>query len=302
MNKQLTFKDYIWGIVFVLLLICIVASFFLGVKVGRDTTEQRYEHLVIAQNEIPDEMKNYNQQQLVSFYHNIYLPYREFAKKWFEQIEAFELRKHTIDPAASLRELEKLAERQYEEMQDITFPETSPKLVSAHENYMKSLHLFAQAAGKSSLKRLNGSELLEALEKDDFVTEARAYALQGQADYFESIVHWHRLTDETVTLPETIDDVPLDHWSTMPLTVKNWLVSAVMTELDAFANVYPQDVSLNIDALIETGQVARMNFQSVPEVVDTLIHTRAVRLNDFAAQKDRFYARETLPQLPFFSE
>lgn len=302
MNKQLTFKDYLWSLVFFLLLICIIASFFLGVKVGKDTTERRYEHLVGAQSELPDDSTSYAQQHLVSFYHNIYLPYREFSNKWFEDLDKIELRKHTVDPAAVLRELEKLAQRQYEEMQDVHFPETSPKLKSAHENYMKSLHLFAKAMGKSSLKRLNGSELIAALEQDEFVAEARSYALQAQEDYFQSIVEWHRLADGNVKVPESLDQVTLAEWNEMPLTVKNWLVTVAMKQLDAFANVYPQDVSLNIDILIENGQAARMNLETVQEIVDMLIHTRAVRLNDFIALKDRYYAHETLPQLPFFTE
>ncbi len=47
---------------------------------GKENTEEKYDRFFSQQEEIPLELTAYHQQHLVSFYHTIYLSYRDFQK------------------------------------------------------------------------------------------------------------------------------------------------------------------------------------------------------------------------------
>jgi len=62
----------------------------------------------------------------------------------------------------------------------------------------------------------------------------------------------------------------------------------------------PQDLTARIDAFIASGQAGKMKLKTVGAVAELLTRTEAVRDADFLQLKNRFYADQLLPQLPFF--
>ena len=87
MEKRLNRTDLGFSLMFLLMLIIAVGAFFYGVKVGGDRvrTEQTEAAAVekakaASAASLPSA---YQQQDLVSFYHTVFLAYREFENEWF---------------------------------------------------------------------------------------------------------------------------------------------------------------------------------------------------------------------------
>src|SRR5690554_1914010 len=110
--KRLSRSDYIFSLIFIFMFVCVIGAFFYGLKLGKENTETKYEDMLKIEEEMPLELTAYHQQYLVSFYHTIYLPYRDYQKKWFEHMNSIEMRSNTVDPQSIFKELMKLSDTQ----------------------------------------------------------------------------------------------------------------------------------------------------------------------------------------------
>jgi len=304
MNKRLNRSDYILSLLIVFLLVCVSGAFFFGVNIGTSRAEARFASLLASQEEASKKPGAYDQQHLVSFYHTIYSPYREFTNRWFDQLK--ELDQPSVDASAVMKELAKAADDKYGEISKSTTSETSPLLGEAHQNLMKGLKLFADSAKKfqSKANSMHPSVLLTELDKDAFFREAKKFSLQGQQQYYTAIVKWNETVDKQVKGVSLLDQPALtpQDWSQMSLNVKNSYVSSILWKDSRFMPLYPQDLTVRIDEMISSGQVKKLNLDDVQSIVDLLDDTNAARKGDFLSRKDRWYGGETMPQLPFFYE
>src|SRR5690606_27528017 len=84
MGKRLTISDYLFAFLFIFMFFCIIVAFFYGVDVGNKRAAEHYEQLLKAQTAepLPEELSSYHQQHLVSFYYNVYYPFRTFQSSW----------------------------------------------------------------------------------------------------------------------------------------------------------------------------------------------------------------------------
>jgi hypothetical protein len=305
MNKRLTGSDYLFTLIFIFMIILAVCAFFFGIKIGHDKAASNYDHLIMKQQQLPHELIAYHQQYLVSFYHTIYTPYQEFQKKWFDHIHAIEY-SSSVDPSSILRELGRLSGEKYESTLTKTMPDSSPLLKSSHENYLKSLKLFNEAAKRiqSRAALLSRVALVAEIQYDAFFQEAKNFALQAQSQYYSAIVQWHINLESNVISAEGLSkfELPLDEWNGLPLNVKNEYVALYLLDHKQFLAFKPQDLSSRIDEMIRSEQTKRLNLAHVTQVIDMLLVTGAVRNGDFNYGKSRWYAEEFLPQLPFFFE
>ena len=85
MNNRTSRTQMLYTLGFLFFLIAAFAAFFTGVKVGADKTEAKYEQQKSAE-ESKEYSESYQQQDLVTFYHNVFLPYREFKRNWNNQM------------------------------------------------------------------------------------------------------------------------------------------------------------------------------------------------------------------------
>ncbi len=302
MNKKLGRVDYFLTLGFILVLICIMGAFFFGYQMGMDRTEEKY---AIAEEALADEpiYTAYDQQYLVSFYHTVLTPYREFQNKWFAYSHSLQTGTSTADPRAVARELAKLAENQHAKLTQVSMPNSSPLLQDAQTNYLRSLKLFAEGFQNIDLDSRNADELLELMNQDNYLAEARAFALQGQRDYYASMVKWNEGFDVNVNADQLFAaaNPTIEQWQTMNLIAKNYTASRQLYENRLFEPFYPQDAAARIDRLLETDQADKLGVANVREFVQLLSDTEAIRENDFSSNQDSLYAEEVLPQLPFFS-
>lgn len=305
MNKSLNRSDYFLSLIFVFLLVCVAGAFFFGVEIGQRRAETKYTTLMAKEADLAKKPGAYEQQQLVSFYHTIYEPYRAFTDLWFDKMNALAPQGGENDPASVFKDLAKAADEQYAVLSKATAPlDTSPLLGEAHQNLLKGLKLFADAAKKFQAKAnsLPPGDLQAEVDKDAFFQEAKKMVLQGEQQYYTSIVKWNETIDPQVKGASLLGQsslTPTD-WSGMSLNVKNAAVSTILLKEANYLPLYPQDITVRIDEWIASGQTQKMNLNDIGSVVDVLAETNAARKGDFAASHDKRYAGETTPQLPFF--
>jgi hypothetical protein len=306
MEKKLTRFDYIFVFTVIFLLLCAFGAFFLGFNTGKGRAEAKYEAILAKREEADKGFTAYHQTYLVSFYHTVFLPYKEFQNKWFTRWNEIESQGGSVDPASILKELSKLADEKYEETVTSTMPESSPLLKEAHEQYLKSLKLFAHAAKsfQSKANAVKGSVLVAEMEKDAAFTEAKLFALQGQKQFYDAIVKWNESASGELKGASLLGSSPLtlDDWNQLNLNLKNSYISSLLVSGQTFKPFNPQDLVYHVDQMIKSGQAKKMNAGNVQQTVDILIGTGAVRQGDFLGGKAKWYANETLPQLPFFTD
>ncbi|UQZ81960.1 hypothetical protein SK3146_01117 [Paenibacillus konkukensis] len=301
MEKQLTRSDYLFVLIFIFMLVLALGTFFLGVRLGQERSEAKYAELFSKQTNAAQEYSAYHQQYLVSYYHTIYQPYREFQNSWFDKLNALELNR-SADVSLILKDLAKLAKDKYGEVSSASMPDSSPLLQEGQQNYAKSLKLFNEALSgfQSKANAIPAAQALDELNKDAYIVEAKKFALTAQQNYYDAIVKWNAADHPDIKLADPAKPLNVTDWRALSLNAKNDYVAAMLAASQTFRPFTPQDMTSRIDEMVATGQAGKMNLNQVQPVADVLLATDAVRAGDFIRSKSRWYAGETLPQLPFF--
>ncbi|PZD93494.1 hypothetical protein DNH61_23015 [Paenibacillus sambharensis] len=302
MEKRLTRTEMLFSLGFIFMLVVAVAAFLYGMKVGAEETEAKYVPSKKLNAEVADKDTAYQQQDLVSYYHTVFLPYREFLNEWVAETDRMKSGL-TEEPADKLKELAALADKQYKEAAKASLPAVSPLLVDAHTSTLKSLKLFKQAAEAqtAAAKSKTPADTAALLFKDAYYKQAAEYALQSQQEYYSAMLKWGSTVNKKVPgnyeAPSLLD---LATWKAQPILVKNKLIADQLEARKLLTGYHPQDMTARIDAFIASGQASKMKIKTVSAIVDLLLGTEAVRGGDFMSSKSRFYSKELLPQLPFF--
>ncbi|MEK8127437.1 hypothetical protein WMW72_05865 [Paenibacillus filicis] len=302
MEKRLTRTDYLFAITFIFMLVVAMGAFFYGLQLGQQRATEKYEEQLFKQKEQNDGFTAYHQQYLVSFYHTIYQPYREFHKAWFDKMDKLQSN-HATDSSLLLKELAKQAQSVYDNLAQKSTPASSPLLQEAQKDYMKSLKLFSEALPGFAAKAnaIPGSDLVAQLQADAYLGEARNFALKAENEYYDAIIKWAETSVPQFKPVDVTKPLAVKDWSPLSLNMKNayltnWLLST--RRYEAFT---PQDLSGRIDDMIVSGQTKKMNLTDINAIAEMLVATDAVREGDFLRVKNKLYANETLPQLPFYT-
>ncbi len=302
MDKRLR-TDIGFTLMFLLMLIVGIGAFFYGVKVGTERTQAS--QLAAEQepaSESPAALTAYQQQDLVSFYHTVFLPYREFQNLWFDTLDKWE-GDPSPDLAASLRELAKQADAKYKTIQGAYVSPASPLLQASQTDYLKSLKLFSESFSSAAETANEGTaeQLLSALDGQAFFKEGRGYALSGQNAYYTSMLKWGASVNTEI--PDSFQSpgaMALAQWKSLPLLIKNKVMADYLSANNLFTGFLPQDLTARIDEFIRSGQAEKMKQSAIPSIAELLTGTNAVRSGDFLKAKSKLYPSEQLPQLPFF--
>lgn len=298
----MTRTEMLFSLGFLFMLIFAVGAFFYGVKIGSDKTEAKLVQSTIhlsSKNGVPTA---YQQQDLVSFYHTVFLPYREFQTEWFQTLHKMSSGQLS-DSSSALKELSSLAKQKYDDAEHASVPKASPLLEQAQLQLLKGLKMFSDASqrGSVSAKDMSSSDLVTALMKDAYYLEGVKQSMAGQSSYYFAMLKWSSSVNPNI--PDQFESptvLDIHKWKTLPLTVKNTYVADQLKARKQLTSFYPQDLTSRVDLFISSGQATTMKMKTVDAIVDLLINTNAVRSGDFNESKDQFYAKELLPQLPFF--
>ncbi|TVY04536.1 hypothetical protein [Cohnella terricola] len=303
MEKRLNRSDLMFSLAFLFLLIIAIGAFFYGVKVGTDRTEAKHASANAPEVSATAEPSAYQQQDLVSFYHTVFLSYREFQNDWFAAQNKW-LSDPAADRSASMKELAKTAKRKYEAIKGVYVAPISPELKNAQTDYLKSLKLFEESfsALASTANESSAQSVLDKVSRNSFYKEGLNHSLNAQKEYYASMLKWAASVNMDVkgdyTSPEVLS---IGKWSHLPLIVKIKVASDFMSEQAALTDYLPHDLAAKIDQFISSGQANKRKIKSFNAVAELLTSTEAVGSGYFNEVKTRFYEDEQLPQLPFFS-
>lgn len=301
MEKRLTTTAMLFSVGFIFMLVCAVGAFFFGLQIGSAKIEAKYAKAAAADTASTAALSEYQQQDLVSFYHTVFSPYREFQNEWFASINKLS-QGSAVDASAMFKNLAKLADSRAKEASSYDM-QKSPLLGQAQLGYIRSLKLFQDAAkaAASSAKASSYNELKQKVEQEAAYLSAVKEALTAQQAYYYAMQKWAASVDPEIAADYSAPPaLELKQWSALPLSIKNKLSADYIAGNDELLSFLPQDLTSRIDDFIESGQAAKMGLQTFSSIVDLLISTDAVRSGDFAGNKFRYYQEELLPQLPFF--
>lgn len=302
MEKRLNRSDLMFSLAFLLMLVIAVGAFFYGVKIGAERTAALYAPEEAQETSEAAPVHAYQQQDLVSFYHTVFLPYREFQNEWFAVQDKW-LNDPTVDRTASMKQLSKLALNKYNDMKDADVRGSSPLLKDAQTGYLKALKLFGESFDKLGASADEGSpeEAAAAVEADSFYKEGRTQALAAQQRYYSAMLKWGAFVDSEIpdnyVSPAILSTAK---WDELPLIVKIKISADYLKEQNLLSLYLPHDLTARIDQFIASGQSEKRKVKSFSAIAELLTSTEAVRSGDFIEMKMRFYASEQLPQLPFF--
>lgn len=301
MSRRTSRTQMLYTLVFLFFLICAFAAFFTGVKVGADKTEDKYEQLVSTIGKV-EYSGSYQQQDLVTFYHNVFLPYREFKRNWNTEVDKLARSTNARANEAIIKNLSILADQHYEKVnQDSIFTE-SPLLYQSQLNVLKSLTLFAKASDKVSAGSA-GAEAAKLLKSDPFTEGAIKFGLQAQKNFYDSMLKWGSKNNDKI--PSQVDvtkTLSFIQWKKMPLLLKNATIADMMLNRNVYEGCDPQDITAKIDDMIYSGTASSLNLTDVQSSLNLLISTDAVQEQDFIKWREQYYSKEMIPQLPFFYE
>jgi len=304
MDKRLTRTDYAFAIMTIFMIVCVIGAFFVGFDMGAERTETRYQKMMAVETAPPEEPGAYAQQTLVSFYHNMYLPFREFQVAWFDAMEKIETSTDEATRTEEAKKLASLANDAHARFMNKSMPVNSPMLAEAQSLFTSSLESFAAGLQTMSGKagNMTGPEFGGALQLDANIAAAKKAALQGQRNFYASMVKWYQTIDPQIqpTPPDKAWNV--QDWSQAPLLVKNQYAAERMLADLTFRSYLPQDLTARIDDLIATGQASKLNLTDVPAVIQLLNGTEAVRSGDYFTKANNRYANDVLPDLPLFTK
>ncbi|WP_150271000.1 hypothetical protein [Paenibacillus tepidiphilus] len=301
MSSRNSRTQMLYTLGFLFFLISAFAAFFTGVKVGADKTEAKYAHLT-AKETTEEFSGSYQQQDLVTFYHNVFLPYREFKLSWNEEVDKLSRSTDSRENAATLKNLGILADKQYEKVTQDSVFSGSPLLHEAQLNILKSLTLFSQASGKVSSGGA-GSQIAKQLNGDKFTVSAAKFGLLAQKNFYDSMLKWgSKVNGKIPAQLGELKTLSFVQWKKMPLLQKNAAVSDIMLNRSIFAGYDPQDITAKIDDMIYSGTASSLSLKDVQSCLNLLTSTDAVQEADFMKWREQYYAKETLPELPFFNE
>lgn len=303
MGKRLTVSDYVFAFMFIFMLVCIVFAFLYGEKIGISKTTTKF-NSQLADHQAKKNLTAYDEQTLVSFYHTIFSPYHTFSARWFKDIAAIQSKSSAVDSNALMKELRKLADHQLKEMKSIAIPKVSPLLQQAQADYINSLQEYISEIPhiERQTGTLSAAQLISFLSQDSKLTEAEKDALTAQSNYYTAIVKWNLSFNPLLKNKNAVDTntLTVEAWSTLNLNLKNEWTASFLLRHGYFEPYYVQDITARIDQMIGSGQAKSMNFSNIDQIAELLIQLSAVRSGDFIQNKNQLYAKEVLPQLPFF--
>ncbi|MFD0958782.1 hypothetical protein [Paenibacillus chungangensis] len=300
MEKRFTATALLFSLGFLFMLILAVGAFFYGVQIGSDRIEAKYSAQMEA--EALDEFAvPYQQQDLVSFYHTVFSPYREFQNEWLNTMNKLARSEH-VEAEAAFKNLGKLSKRKAEEASAYDMGK-SLLLEEAQIQYIRSMQLFQDAAAQAekAAKTKNDDELYHYIVNDETYLKAVKQSLEAQNSYYLAMQKWAASVDPEIPGEYNAPDLlALDKWQDKPLVVKNSIVSGYLADSSNLYPFFPHDLTSRVDLFIDSGGAAKLKLQSFNALMDLLLSTEAVPSGHFISFKNKLYNDELLPQLPFF--
>ncbi|MDK8179445.1 hypothetical protein [Paenibacillus sp. UMB4589-SE434] len=303
MERNPTKIQFLFSMSFLFTLILCIAAFFYGVKYGTDQTEDKYSKQ-LQQIYAESHPGSYQQQDLVSYYHNVFRPYREFEIRWFDTLAKLSQNNHKA--VESLSKLQHMAQEQYKLIKLVALSKGASELTLSQANYAASLSRFNDGLNHIIRNARQQDSKLDAshIQQQTQIKEAMKFALKGQQQYYSSILVWSRAQDDTIKQPSLKSKASTEQWKTSSFSAKNKYIADYLLHQGVIKPFLPQDLTARVDEI--TRQAGRsstaVNSQSVDHIIKQLLSTNGVHAQDYKRVKGALYKVDSIPMLPMFVE
>ncbi len=299
MAKRLTASEYMIMLYTMFMFVLVAGAFLYGFKMGTETTTAKYLEKSKVTEKLENDLISYDQDHLITLYFTVYTPFRTVQKAWFDTYQGILLKTNTFDDINNISDIAKSAK---EKLSLLKVPSSSPLLVSAQQNYLKSLTIFEKVFKEfKPTKGENNADVLKKLESSASFVVAANFSLQAQQDYFDAVIKWNeKVSNKPLNGVNEIDGpkTGIALWNVMNLNVKNAVTAHYLHQNKVFSIYMPQDLTINVESLLQEHPKTNI----IQDIMDSLIKTNAVRNGDFIKDRTIYYSSEVLPQIPFFSK
>ncbi|WP_028544221.1 hypothetical protein [Paenibacillus taiwanensis] len=303
MNRNPTKMQFLFSMSFLFTLILCIAAFFYGVKYGTDQTEDKYSKQM-QQWYAESHPGKYEQQDLVSFYHNVFWPYREFEIRWFDTLAKLSSNHHNA--VDSLSKLQHTAQEHYKRITLVALPKDATDLTLAQANYAASLLRFHDGLKQIIRTSSQQNSKLDAahIQQQTPIKEAMKLALKGQQQYYSSMLVWSRTQDDTIKQPSLKSKASLEQWQASSFAAKNKYIADYLYHQGVIKPYLPQDLTARLDQFTKQASrsSAAANKKSVDLTIKQLLSTNSVHAQDYSRVKGKLYQMDNIPLLPMFVE
>ncbi|WP_019122928.1 hypothetical protein [Brevibacillus massiliensis] len=267
--QRLKKTDYLLTYMIIITFASFIGGFFLGASVmkGKIYAEQAVQSDRGTQNMYPDK-------DFITYYYNVYEPMQKFKAEYF--------RMNGQQEADTSQKLQKLAKKTLQEVEKASVPETSPLLLQAKHEYIRSLKAYTEDDGSS-----------------DFDTAW----LRADADMYKAVATWEQLyvTKKSTSL-QVPKSISFSQWKEYPFHYRNYISAEYLYQTKKLVDYRPVDLTAKLDSVIANDQAASLGWTDVPFAIRVLTTTDAVRTGDFSSLRKQVYPKVAFPEMPLFTE
>lgn len=296
MAKRLTASEYMMTLYTIFMFALVAAGFVYGYKLGSEDTAAKIAQAQASPTPQPEYVA-YHQDHLSTFYYTVWVPVEKLHTQWFETKRNIILKKSDF---STINDLSDVASESAEKLKALRIPSTSPLLISAQNNYLKSLTLFKKVFDDYSPNRsLTIDQELGRLQKSPEFEVAVEFMLTAQEQFFESIVKWNqRFSEQMISGVNEYDDekTGLALWKQMNLNVKNVVSAYFILRNNKWEEFLPTDLTARVEEIRATGN---MKANTVQEIMRELLRTQSVRAGDFERTHTIYFENAEVPGVPF---
>lgn len=300
--------DYLLTYMIIISFACFVGGFFLGgtVMKARMETELQLATKTERENALRElmlkEQKLYREQDFVNFYYSVFLPLEQFRAAHFRYLDSLQGKSREEQLQIS-KEMEKVVEKQREEVENGIVPASSPLLVKAKTEYINSLNAYTdgirQVLDKNNLNALTAEQIAAGRHLASF----HSLWLRAQADLYKAIALWESAYVTKKEIPDTLpNELDISQWKGYSFHLRNYWTAEYLAKQPTIPRYNPEDLTARLDSVILTDQAASLGWHDIPYAIRVLNTTNAVRQGDFHALREKFYHNVTMPEMPLFTE
>lgn len=303
MSSRLSKIDFFVVFMILLSLACLIGGFFLGANFSRSKAEAEFQRFLAEINEEESEnaLLKYSHTDFVSFYHQVYLPFKEFRTRVIPFLEHAE---HSVEPQQLIdesTELRRIVSSVKKEIENAKVPQTSPLLQKSQAQFILALQAFEQSFQDiSSLDKDEIEQVFNLIQGEAFLS-GKDYWLEGQKLFYEALILWESffVSKESPQFIENPTNYTLRDWSALSFHQKNDLIAKLLAELQLVTLYNPEDVAVYINSLAANSHQDKQ--QKVLEAVRFLSASDSIRAGEFLTRINEYEA-EALPMIPLFSK
>jgi hypothetical protein len=308
MSTRLTKKDFVIVYVILFIIASFISGFFLGAKVGKDKAEEEF-NLLLGDNN-PSKKKaadqlSYSHTDFSSYYYQIYLPFNEFRKAYLHFHNQMNTISKKDDAISASKEIQDEVEKVRKKLESTGVPNSSPLLQKSHKEYLSALQAYEKGlkqfiqiskSNGAGMKKMN-STLFTLPE----FQKGRAYWLQGQTFFYESVLLWESV-HVTKVAPSFISnplEFTFDEYKKLRLHQKSELVAKILAEKKIQAYFNPEDVVAYLDSLTKSTKATQI--KTIPDALEFLTASDSIQHGEFV-RKISSYSSTKSPFIPLYSK